>query len=165
MIGMGFFGKKKIEEQKVEKNDENNPEPELVSEIEKLQVNIKEKQEELENITKRVNTVKEEYDITISNIMIVKKELNQKKMELDIIQREYKETRERNKKAETIKDTKIIDEFNKTEEKYSKIKQELDEFTKKHEESETPISILQKRYAKGEISKKQFDEMKKELRK
>jgi len=38
-------------------------------------------------------------------------------------------------------------------------------FTKKHEESETPISILQKRYAKGEISKKQFDEMKKELRK
>jgi len=38
-------------------------------------------------------------------------------------------------------------------------------FTKKGKESETPINILQKRYAKGEINKKQIDEMKKELRK
>ena len=37
-------------------------------------------------------------------------------------------------------------------------------FTKKREESETPINILQKRYAKGDISKKQFEEMKKELK-
>ena len=36
--------------------------------------------------------------------------------------------------------------------------------TKKREESETPISILQKRYAKGEVSKKQFEEMKKVLK-
>ena len=37
-------------------------------------------------------------------------------------------------------------------------------FTKRGKESETPISILQKRYAKGKINKKQFDEMKKELK-
>ena len=36
-------------------------------------------------------------------------------------------------------------------------------FTKKEKESETPINILQKRYAKGDINKKQFEEMKKEI--
>ena len=34
---------------------------------------------------------------------------------------------------------------------------------KKEEVSETPINILQKRFAKGEISKKQFEEIKKEI--
>ena len=33
------------------------------------------------------------------------------------------------------------------------------------EEKETPIEILKKRYAKGEITKAKFEEMKKELEK
>ena len=36
--------------------------------------------------------------------------------------------------------------------------------TRKEKDSETPINILQKRYAKGEINKKQFEEMKKRVR-
>lgn len=32
-----------------------------------------------------------------------------------------------------------------------------------NEEKETPLEILKKRYAKGEISKEKFEEMKKEL--
>ncbi len=35
--------------------------------------------------------------------------------------------------------------------------------TRKREESETPISILQKRFAKGEITKKEFNDMKEEI--
>lgn len=37
-------------------------------------------------------------------------------------------------------------------------------FTGKGKEPETPINILQKRYAKGMINKKQFEEMKKEIK-
>ena len=35
---------------------------------------------------------------------------------------------------------------------------------RKEKEPETPINILQRRYAKGEISKKEFEDMKKEIR-
>jgi uncharacterized coiled-coil DUF342 family protein len=119
---MGFFGKKKTEETADEKNEETILKEELEGEVEKLQKEFREKQEELDNITQKIETVRKEYDATTSNIMSVKKELNQKKMELDIIQREYKEIRERNKKLELIKDSKSIEEFKKNEEQHSKMK-------------------------------------------
>ena len=62
--------------------------------------------------------------------MSIKKEFNQKKMELDVVQREYKETVERNKKAESIKDAKSTEESNKSKETNLKIKRELDELSK-----------------------------------
>jgi len=146
-VNMGLFGKKKTEEEPVIENEEEILKEELESEVEKLQKEFREKQTELGNITEKIQTVKGEYDATVSNLMLVKKELNQKKMELDIIQREQKEIKERNKKSELIKDTKSIDNFNKTEGEHSKIKEELDEFTKKHDEIKEQIaqeqSILQ----------------------
>lgn len=36
-------------------------------------------------------------------------------------------------------------------------------FTTPKEESETPLEILKKRYAKGEISKEQFEQMKRDI--
>jgi len=135
---MGFFGKNKVETTS-EKSEKVVLKEELELEVEKLQNEFREKQKDLDEVTQRIQTVKEEYDTTVGNLMLVKKELNQKKMELDIAQREYKETREKNKKSELIKDSKSIDNFNKTDGEHSKIKQELDEFTKKHDEIKEQI--------------------------
>ena len=137
---MGFFGKKKTEEEVSNFEEENTLKTELEEEVEKLQTDFREKQTQLDEITQKITTVKEEYDSTVSSLMLVKKELNQKKMELDIIKREYKETQERNKKSELIKDTESVDAFKKTQGEHSKIKEEVDEFAKKYEKIQEQIS-------------------------
>ena len=133
---MGFFGKKKVE---IEKNNESILKEELETGVESLQNEFRTKQEEMTTITEKIQSVKEEYDTTVSNLMSIKKEFNQKKMELDIVQREYRETREKNKNAQQIKDTKSINEFNKTEKDFKKIKEELDEMIKEHKEVKEQI--------------------------
>ena len=110
---MGFFSKKKEEEDK--KDEESILKVELETEVEQLQKEFRIKQEEITKITEKIETVKSEYDTTVSNLMSIKKEFNQKKMELDVVQREYRETREKIKNSQQIKDTKSINEFNKTE--------------------------------------------------
>ena len=127
---MGFFGKKKEErgndDESILKND-------LHNEVEQLQNEFRIKQTEITEITEKIQTVKEEYDTTVSNLMSVKKEFNQKKMELDLVQREHREIREKIKNAQQIKDTKSINEFNKTEKEFKKIKEELDKMIKEQE--------------------------------
>jgi len=135
---MGFFGKKKEEENK--KDDESILKRELETEVEQLQKEFRIKQEEITKITEKIETVKTEYDTTVSNLMSIKKEFNQKKMELDIVQREYRETREKIKNSQQIKDTKSINEFNKTEKEFKKIKEELDKMTKEHEKIKNEIT-------------------------
>ena len=135
---MGFFGKKKEEENK--KDDESILKGELETEVEQLQKEFRIKQEEITKITDKIETVKSEYDTTVSNLMSIKKEFNQKKMELDIVQREYRETREKIKNSQQIKDTKSINEFNKTEKEFKKIKEELDKMTKEYEKIKNEIT-------------------------
>ena len=135
---MGFFGKKK--EVETEKNNESILKEELETEVEGLQNEFRAKQEEITKITEKIQTVKEEYDTTVTNLMLIKKEFNQKKMELDIVQREYRETREKIKNVQQIKDTKTIDEFNKTENNFKKIKEELDKITKEHKQMKDEIA-------------------------
>ena len=135
---MGFFGKKKKVE--IEKNKESILKEELETEVEVLQNEFRIKQEEITKITEKIQTVKEEYDTTVTNLMLIKKEFNQKKMELDIVQREHRETREKIKNAQQIKDTKTINEFNKTENNFKKIKEELDKITKEHKQMKEEIT-------------------------
>ena len=135
---MGFFSKKKEEEDK--KDEESILKVELETEVEQLQREFRIKQEEITKITEKIETVKSEYDTTVSNLMSIKKEFNQKKMELDIVQREYRETREKIKNSQQIKDTKSINEFNKTEKEFKKIKEELDKMTKEHEKIKNEIT-------------------------
>ena len=135
---MGFFGRKKEEENK--KDDESILKGELETEVEQLQREFRIKQEEITKITEKIETVKSEYDTTVSNLMSIKKEFNQKKMELDIVQREYRETREKIKNSQQIKDTKSINEFNKTEKEFKKIKDELDQMIKEQKEIKDGIT-------------------------
>jgi chromosome segregation ATPase len=132
---MGLFGKKK----EIEKNNESILKEELKSEVENLQNEFRTKQEEITKITEKIQKVKEEYDTTVSNLMSIKKEFNQKKMELDTVHREYREIRERIKNAQQIKDTKSINEFNKTEKEFNRIKEELHKMTKEHNEIKEQI--------------------------
>jgi chromosome segregation ATPase len=134
---MGFFGKKKVD---IEENNESILKEELETEVEGLQNEFRIKQEEITKITEKIQTVKEEYDTTVTNLMLIKKEFNQKKMELDIVQREHRETREKIKNVQQIKDTKTIDEFNKTENNFKKIKEELDKITKEHKQMKDEIA-------------------------
>ena len=152
---MGFFGKKKA---KVEENNESVLKEELETEVENHQNEFRTKQDEITNITEKIQTVKEEYDTTVSNLMLIKKEFNQKKMELDIVQREYREIREKIKNSQQIKDTKSINEFNKTEKEFKKIKEELDKMTKEHGEIKEQIvkgqsSLHEIRKQKVEVGK------------
>ena len=135
---MGFFGKKKDE--KEVKNEESILKEELETEVEQLQNEFRIKKEDITKITEKIQTVKEEYDVTVSNLMLIKKEFNQKKMELDTVQREYREIREKIKNTQQIKDAKSINECNKTEVEFKKIKEELHEMTKEHNEIKEQIT-------------------------
>lgn len=133
---MGLFGKKKDEEiQSIseENIEESNLKEELQNEVEKLQSEFREKKAENDQLEERIKIVKEEYNATISNLMMVKKELNQRKLELDFTQREHKSILEKIKGLDRIKDNKKEAEFVKTEGELEKIKNELEEMTKEYE--------------------------------
>ena len=154
---MGFFSKKKV---KVEENNESMLKEGVDIEVENSQNEFRVKQEDITKITEKIEKVKEEYDTTVSNLMLIKKEFNQKKMELDIVQREHREIREKIKNSQQIKDTKSINEFNKTETEFKKNKEELDKMKKEYNE-------IKEQIVKGQSSlhgiKKQQVEIGKEL--
>ena len=137
---MGLFGKRNAEETISTKSEEYVLKEELETKVGNIQNEFKIKQEELDGITQKIQTVKSEYNMIVSNLMSVKKELNQKKMELDMSELEYKKIKEKIKNFEQIKDSKSIDEFNKTEGNFSKIKQKLDIITEEYTQIKKQVS-------------------------
>lgn len=106
---MKFFGRnKKDDEEKDESVEVKNEDPvqtesvkikshdeilkeQYESELSFLQKEIQEKTENLESISKKLTSVKEEYDVAVSNLMLTKKEINQKKAEVDTIRKDHGE--------------------------------------------------------------------------
>ena len=136
---MGLFGKKK-KETISEDSEEYVLKEELEEEVEKIQTEFRVKQTDLDELVQKIENVKGEYDTTVTNLMAVKKELNKKKMELDVVQREYRDIREKIKDSEQIKDSKSITEFNRTEKNLSKIKDDLEETTAEYKNIKDQIT-------------------------
>ena len=164
---MGLFGKKKLDDTVTEKNGESILNEERESKIEDLEKIYSTNQDEINEITQKIQTVKEEYDEIVSNLMLVKKEHNQKRMELDIILREYKEVKEKIKNSEQIKDSKSINQFKKTEEDLTTIKDNLKNTKEKLEEKINEYDEIAKKITKEQSIlhniKKQQLESEKEL--
>jgi len=152
---MRLFGKKKEEEKVSEKSEEFVLKNELETEVENLQKDFRLKQEDLNNITEKIKAVKEEYDSTVSSLMLVKKELNQKKMELDTLQREYREVNEKIKYSKQIEDSKTIEQFNRTNEELAKKTQDLEESKRKYDEIKE--QIVQEQSILHNIRKQQLE--------
>ena len=130
---MGFFSKRNADGVISEKSEEHEQKDDLQTEAENIQNLSSEKQEELNIIADKNQIVKEEYNTTVSNLMLVKKEINYKNMELDAVQLEYQRIREKIKDFEKLKDEESINEFNKTEKNLLKMKQELNKITEKYD--------------------------------
>jgi len=70
VIDMGFFSKRNVDGMISEKNEEREQKEELKTEAENIQNDPSEKQE-LDIITNKIHTVKEEYNTIVSNLMLV----------------------------------------------------------------------------------------------
>ena len=111
---------------------EKEEEEKILTKVEKLQLELGEKKAENDQLEERIKIVKEEYDATIGNLMMVKKELNQKKIELDVAQRKHESILEKIRGLEKIKGQKKEAEFVKTKSDLEKTTRELEEMTREH---------------------------------
>ena len=80
-------------------SDEDALKGDLASEVEGLQTLFRKRQGELSAIEQKIKAVREEYDGIVGKLMLIKKELNQKRTQLAAAEREYGEIRDRIKKT------------------------------------------------------------------
>ena len=85
---MGLFDRRKPEEERAVPA-EDPAVGKARAELEGIISEIKTRRSELDGMAERMKTVSEEYDGIVGNLMLVKKELNEKRIELDVIQQEH----------------------------------------------------------------------------
>ena len=165
---MGLFGKKEDtvrEVTAIEKSEEVILKEELEDEVARLQNEFRVKQEGISEHEKKLQSVKEEYDSTVTNLMEIKKETNQKKLELDVVQREYRDIKKKieDTDEEYQKSKKIIKELESTKAELKIAKEKLEEFIKKDSEIKEKIlegeSILHETKMNEIQTQKQLEEV------
>lgn len=120
---MGLFSKKpKRPKDQSNESDEYVLREELESEVERLQDQFRSKQADLEEVSGRLESVRKEYDVVVTNLMAVKKEANQKKAEMATLYRDKSKASEQDVKQ------------------LAKIRLELEKATKEHTEIKIKIA-------------------------
>lgn len=90
---MGLFDRISKKDTYAKGSDEYILKEELEAEVEQLQGRLRDGHAELEGVLGKLEKVRAEYDEIVTNLMLVKKETNQKKMELDTLQKKFKTVR------------------------------------------------------------------------
>jgi hypothetical protein len=114
----------------------------LEDEIQELQKIFRAKKEEIKDNEEKLNSVKKEYEHTVSSLMELKKEANQKNFELDVVKREYKDLRKKIEDGveKLQKDKSIVNEIEKNELHLKNVKQELEKLSKMESEISKKVS-------------------------
>ncbi len=132
------------------------------SKLEEIQKKCKGGRTELQDITQRAQKVREEYDASIETLMSVKKDLNQGRMELDAVNREYKNVSDRLNAYETSAEVdmhlaKSRDSLLRARDETKIVMQQRDELKGKAEQQQAALSKLQDEIKQAE---QQRDELK-----
>lgn len=135
-----------VEPLKIEQTDNT----QVIEELDSLDNDIKSKKQHLESITKKLTDVKQEYDIAVSNLIQVKKDLIQKNKDL----RAYNSMQTTNlSKPATSSQLK---EFKEIEENIKKEKELLDDIQSQVKKSKVELDALMNEQRKAEVKLEEF---------
>lgn len=156
---MGFFKRTKKE---VENIPELPVEPVIKEDprISEQENAIRENQVKIDELTSKLENVREEYNILVGTLMAVKKEHNEKKNALEIINQEYQRIKNQIEQSESkfqqakiasenlIKAEKVLEEVKEEE---SKIKEEYEKIKLKISEAQSELHEIKNQQTQAQI--------------
>ncbi len=154
---MKFFSRKKQNVSEEAEIQEDSQKEELESELEKIEENIRQKNQQLKGITSKLADVKKEYDVAVSALMTVKKESNEKKNHIESLERQQRVSKSKAIEAQRQYDhEKIkINEVQKTRASLEQTKKDIELGKKNHLKIQGEITEAQTRL--NDINVKRID--------